>query len=55
MTGNVVISEVCCYVRVCRTKQGGKTRALCAVSWYHRMYNVINEVSHKPKCRYNRV
>ena len=33
------------YVR--RIKQGRKTRALWGISWYHRMYNVITEVSNR--------
>jgi hypothetical protein len=44
----------CCYIRarcscVCRTKQGRKTRALCGISWFHRIYNAIDEVLPRPK------
>jgi hypothetical protein len=44
----------CCYIRgrcfyVCRTKQGRKTFVLWEISWYRRMYNVIDEMSHKPR------
>jgi hypothetical protein len=42
----------CSYV--CRTKQGNKTHALWAVSWYHIVCYLISEVSHKGS-RYNRV
>jgi len=28
---------------------GTKTHALLEISWYHRMYNVVNEVSHKSR------
>ena len=35
--------------RVCRTKRGKKIRVLWAISWYHRMYNFLDEVSHKPR------
>jgi len=38
---------VCMYV--CRTKQGRKTRGLLQISWYHRMFNVIDRVSRKPR------
>ena len=48
MTGNVVISRVD-YLNVCRTKRGRKTRVLGGISWYRKMYNVIDEVSHKPR------
>ena len=34
---------------LCRTKQGGKTRILWAISRYHRAYNAIDKVSHKPR------
>jgi hypothetical protein len=37
------------YCYVCHTKKGRKTRALGEISWYHRMYNVIAEVSHRPR------
>jgi len=61
MTGYVVTSEVdaLMYVvlsragrhmpYVCRTKQGKKTHALWGICWYHRMYNVIAEMSHGPR------
>ena len=44
----------CRYIRgrcfyVCRTKQGRKTLVLWEISWYRRMYNVIDEMSHKPR------
>jgi hypothetical protein len=44
----------CLYVRgrcscECRTKQGRKTRSLWAASWYHWMWNAIDEMSHKPR------
>jgi hypothetical protein len=48
MTGNVVISEVddlMCVV----LSMAEKKRALWGVSWYHCMYSVINEVSHKAR------
>jgi len=35
------------YLFVCRTKQGRKTHALWCISRYHRMCNIISEVSHK--------
>jgi hypothetical protein len=38
----------CSYV--CRTKQGRKPRSLWGISWHHRIYNVITEMS-----PYNRV
>jgi len=38
---------VCMYV--CRTKKGSKTHGLLEISWYHRMFNVIDGVSHKPR------
>ena len=37
-----------CYY-VCRAKMGTKTRSLLEISWYHRMYNVVNGVSHKSR------
>jgi hypothetical protein len=37
----------CSYI--CRTKQSRKTRALCGISLYRKMYNVIDVLSHKPK------
>jgi hypothetical protein len=33
----------------CRTKQGGKTKALWEIAKYNRMYNLTNEVLHKPE------
>lgn len=36
-----------------RTKQGRKTCALWAISWYRRMYSVIDEVSHKARSLYD--
>ena len=47
MTGNVVISEMDA-LNLCPCKQGRKTRTLLGISWYHRLYNVIDEVSHNP-------
>jgi len=35
------------YSSVCRTKR--EKCVLWESSWYHWMYNVINEVSHKPR------
>jgi len=37
----------CCIVR--RSKRGRKTRYLRAISWYHRMYDVLGVVWHKPE------
>ena len=34
---------------ICRTKQGRQSRALMGISWYQRVYDVINEVSPKPR------
>jgi len=47
MTANIVITEVGARVCVCRIKRGRKTHAFWGNSWYHRMYTVIPEVSHK--------
>jgi len=43
-----------CYIRgrcsqVCHIKQGRKTHALQGINWYHRMYNIIAKVLHKPR------
>lgn len=38
------IGGICCYV--CSTKQDRKTYALRGISWYHWMYNTVDNVSH---------
>jgi len=45
MTGNVVLLAV----DVFRTKLGRKTRSLWGISWYHSVYNIIKEASHKSR------
>jgi hypothetical protein len=40
------IRRRCSYVY--RTKKDRKTRALWGIIWNHKLYNVIDEVSHKP-------
>jgi len=47
ISGNIVISGLNA-IYVCRTKRGSKTRAFWGISWYHRTYNVIAEVSQIP-------
>jgi len=45
MIGNVIVSEVGCPY-VCCTEQDRKTCALYGISsWYHELYNIINEES----------
>ena len=51
MTGNVVISEVAAVIQV-YVVQSIKTRALWGISWYRKMYNIIDELSHKPRLLY---
>jgi len=46
MTDNVFTSKIDVLLRICRTKQGRKTRALWGISWYYRMCVVIDELSH---------
>jgi hypothetical protein len=48
MTGNVIISEVDDLVYVV-LNMAEKKHMLWRISWYHRMHNAIDEVSHKPK------
>jgi len=33
---------------ICRSNRGRKTRSLWAISWHHRMYDVIGVMWHKP-------
>ena len=45
MTGNVIISKVDALMYVV-IKQGRRPLVLLGISWYHRMYDAISEVSH---------
>ena len=57
MIGNVVISKIDALMCVALRK-AEKTRSLRRISWNQRMYNTIDEVSHKPKVivtKFNRI
>jgi len=54
MTGNVIISKVDALMYVV-IKQGRRPLVLLGISWYHRMYDAISEVSHTYWGYYNQV
>jgi hypothetical protein len=47
MTASVVIFKVDALTYVILSK--AEKRALWEISWYHRVYNAIEEVLHKPR------
>ena len=43
------IQGKCSYVRCTKRRKKKKRLALWGISWYHIMYNVMDEISHKPR------